>query len=118
MLAADVSQLATVARGEVILDTAMSYDGIAAVRVRARKTDGKVDFSDDGGAVAAAGVDPDGLVFPDRIAIADCSVNVTRRGVVWLPGFARSSDEWLAKLPELVAQGSLALYDALLELDD
>jgi hypothetical protein len=44
-------------------------------------------------------------------------VNVTRQGVVWLPGFARSSDQWLARLPELVAKGSLALYDALLELD-
>jgi hypothetical protein len=85
---------------------------------RARKREGRFDFSDDGGAIAAAGVDPASLVFPDRIAIEECSVNVTRQGVVWLPAFARSSDQWLAKLPELVAKGSLALYDALLELDD
>ena len=46
------------------------------------------------------------------------SVNVSRQGVVWLPGFARSEDEWLAQLPGLVADGSLALYEALLELED
>ena len=46
------------------------------------------------------------------------SVNVSRQGVVSLPGFARSSAEWLAKLPELVAQGSLALYETLLELEN
>lgn len=117
MLVTDVSELAKVARGEVILETALSYDGITPVRVRAGKSEGRFEFSDEGGAVDAAGVDPEDLVFPDRIAIGECEVNVTRRGVVWLPGFARSSDEWLAKLPDLVARGSLALYDGLLELD-
>jgi hypothetical protein len=38
--------------------------------------------------------------------------------VISLPGTSRSGDEWLAKLPELVAEGSLALYEALLELDN
>jgi hypothetical protein len=118
MLATDVSQFTRLARGEVILDPALSYDGTTPVQVRARWSEGRLDFSDDGGAVTAAGIDPASLVFPGRIVIGECSVNVTRHGVVWLPGFARSSDQWLAKLPELVAKGSLALYDALLELDD
>jgi hypothetical protein len=118
MLETDVSQFRELLRGEVILGSGMSYDGITPVRVRARKSEGRFDFSDDGGAVAAAGVDPAGLVFPARVAIEECSVNVTQQGVVWLPGFARSSDEWVARLPALVAKSSLALYDALLELDD
>jgi hypothetical protein len=115
VLAVDISKLA---RAELILDMGLSYDGITPVRIRAKRSEGRFNFSDDGGAVAAAGVDFTRLAFPDRVAIGRYSVNVTRQGVVWLPGFARSSDQWLAKLPDLVARGSIALYDALLELDE
>jgi len=38
--------------------------------------------------------------------------------VVFLAGFTSQSDERLAKLAEVVADGSLLLYEALLEVDD
>ena len=118
MLATGISSLRNVERGEVMLDTGLTYDGITPVRIRATKRDGRLEFSDDGGAVSAAAVDVRRLSFPESIAMGEYSTNVSRHGVVWLPGFARSDDGWLTKLPELVAAGSVALYEALLELDD
>ena len=118
MLATDISSLTNVERGELILDTGLSYDGITPVRIRVTKRGGRYEFSDDGGATATAGVDVSRLTFPESIRMGEYSTNVSRQGVVWLPGFSRSGDHWLAKLPELVAAGSLALYEALLELDD
>jgi hypothetical protein len=118
MLATGISSLSNVERGELILDTGLTYDGITPVRVRVTKRDGRLEFSDDGGAVAAAAVDVRRLSFPESIAMGEYATNVSRHGVVWLPGFARSGEGWLAKLSELVASGSIALYEALLELDD
>lgn len=117
MLATDVSSLRKLERAELVLTTGLTYDGISPVRVRVVKRPGHFDFSDDGGAVAAAGVDHGRLTFRDRIPMGEHSANVSRQGAVWLPGFGRSSDEWLRKLPELVAAGSLALYETLLELE-
>jgi len=113
----DLSSLARRERGELVLDTALTYDGITPVRIRARKREGRFDFSDGGGAVAAAGADWRRVTFERSIAVGECSANVSRRGVVSLPGFTSSGDERLARLPELVAEGSLALYQALLALD-
>jgi hypothetical protein len=118
MLATDISLLATVERGELVLETGLTYDGISPVLIRVVKREGRLEFSDDGGAVAAAAVDPKRFTFEDQIPIDDCAANVSRQGVVWLPGFSGSSEHWLAKLPELVATGSLALYETLLELED
>jgi hypothetical protein len=100
-----------------ILETGLTYDGIAPVRVHVTRREGRYEFSDGGGAVAAAGVRPSELRFDDRIELGQYDVNVSRKGVVSLPGFASSSPEWLAKLPELVAEGSVVLYEALLETD-
>jgi hypothetical protein len=100
-----------------ILETGLTYDGIAPVRVHVTKREGRYEFTDGGGAVAAAGVRPSELRFEDRIDLGQYDVNVSRKGVVSLPGFASSSPEWLAKLPELVAEGSVVLYEALLETD-
>jgi hypothetical protein len=118
VLAADISILENVQRGEVILETGLSYDGITPVCVRATKREGRFEFSDDGGAVTAAGLERRRLAFPASIAVGERSVNVSRQGAVWLPAFPRSSDQWLTKVPELVAEGSLALYAALIDLQD
>jgi hypothetical protein len=118
MLATDISSLKKLQRGEVVLHTGLTYDGSTPVRIRVKKREGRIEFSDDGGAVAAARADSTELRFPDSVDIGRYTANVSRHGVVFLPGFASSSDRWLAKLPELVAEGSLALYGALLELDD
>ena len=115
VLATDLTDLRKVQRGEVVLDTGLTYDGIRPVTVRVTKREGRWNFTDDGGAVAAAGTDGKGLTLPGSIELGDYSVNVSRAGEVSLPGFPRSSDEWLNKLPEVVAEGSLALYSALLD---
>jgi hypothetical protein len=118
MLATDISSLKELDRGELVLDTGLTYDGITPVRVRATKREGRFAFSDEGGAVAAAGLDGKRFRFAGSIALGRYAVNVSRQGVVSLPGTSRSGDEWLDKLPELVAEGSLALYETLLELDN
>ena len=82
-----------------------------------KRREGRYEFSDGGGAVAAAGVRPSELRFDDRIELGEYDVNVSRKGVVSLPGFASSSPDWLAKLPELVAEGSVVLYETLLEVE-
>jgi hypothetical protein len=118
MIAIDVSTLFTVERGEVVIDTDLTYDGIAPVRVRVTKREGRYEVSDDGGAVAAAGVERGWLAFGERISVGEYCVNVSRKGVVSLPASDRRGNEWLSKLPGLVAEGSCALYEALLELDE
>jgi hypothetical protein len=118
MIALDISSLRRLERVELLLPTGLTYDGISPVRIRVVKRDGRIDFSDEGGAVAAAGADPERLAFPVSLPLGEYSANVSRQGVVWLPGFRRSSDDWLAKLPGLVADGSLALYETLLDLED
>ena len=100
-----------------ILGTGLTYDGIAPVRIHVTKREGRYGFSDGGGAVAAAGARPSTLRLDRRIRLGEYEVNVSRTGVVSLPGFASSSEAWLAKLPALVAEGSLVLYGALLEID-
>jgi hypothetical protein len=100
-----------------ILETGRTYDGIEPVRVHVKRREDRYEFSDGGGAVAAAGVRPSELRFDDRIELGEYEVNVSRKGVVSLPGFASSSREWLAKLPELVAEGSVVLYEKLLEVE-
>ena len=118
VLASDISSLRKLGRSQLVLDTGLTYDGGTSVRVCATKREGRFEFSDEGGAVSAAGVDGEQIRFPESIAVGECSANVSRHGVVSLPGFARSSDQWLSKLPALVAECSLALYEALLELEE
>jgi len=113
-----LAPLAGIERGELVLEAGFRYDGIEPVLVHVTKRDGRLEFSDSGRAVAAAGVDPARLSFDDHIAMGEYSVNVSRKGVVFLAGFTSQSDEWLARLAELVADGSLLLYEALLEVDD
>jgi hypothetical protein len=114
----DVSTLFAVERGELVIDTGLTYDGITPVRVRVTKREGRYEVSDDGGAVAAAGVDQGWLAFGERIDVGEYCANVSRQGVVFLPGFARRGNDWISKLPGIVAEGSCALYEVLLELDE
>ena len=117
MIATDVLSLRGIERGELWLETGRSYDGVIPVRVRVVKRERRYSFDDDGGAVAASGARPP-RGFADRIQLsADREVNVSSRGVVSLPGFERSSDAWLLELPAVVADGSVALYVTLLELE-
>ena len=118
MITMDISTLFAVDRGELLLDTGLTYDGITPVRVRVTKREGRYEVSDDGGAVAAAGVDRGWLQFDERISVGDYCVNVSRQGVVSLPAIDRRGNDWISKLPGLVAEGSCTLYEALLELGE
>jgi hypothetical protein len=100
-----------------VLETGLTYDGVVPVEVHMRRRERRLEFTDGGGAVAAAGARPKALALPDHIDLGPYSVNVTRQGVVSLPGFTTQSEEWLARLPQMVAEGSVALYEALLDLD-
>jgi hypothetical protein len=109
--------LASVARGEAVVETGVTYDGNTSVLVRVSKRDGRYKVTDDGRAVSAAGVSGRRLAYPNRIDLDPYSANVSRQGVVWLPA-ATPSDEWLTTICTLVARGSVALYERLLELEE
>jgi hypothetical protein len=110
-----LSELAGLERCELIVDSGLSYDGHTPVRLHVKKRATRLDLSDGGGALAAAGVEHRDLELPDHIPFGDYSVNVSRMGVVFVGARSTSSKEWLAKIQELVVDGSLALYEALLE---
>ena len=63
--------LEDVERGETVLDSGLTYDGITPVLVHVTRREGRFEFSDGGGAVAAAGVRPSQLRFDDRIVMGD-----------------------------------------------
>jgi len=70
----------TVGRSGTVVETDLDYDGLTPISVRVTRRDGRYLFSDEGGAVAAAGVDPAELSFPDRIPLGQYSVNVSKQG--------------------------------------
>jgi hypothetical protein len=115
--AAQIADLAALERGELTIEGSITYDGLSPVRVRVGKRDRRYTVSDDGAAVSAAGIDTRRLALPEQIRLGEHSVNVSGRGVVWLPAVA-PSEEWLTRLCGLVEQGSVALYEQLLELDE
>jgi len=118
MIATDVSALESLERGEVVLETGSTYDGITPVLVHVTKRELRYEVTDGGGAVTAAGVDPKRLAFDDQITDGVYSVNVSRKGVVFVPiGPSNATAAWIEKVVELVADGSCALYRALLESD-
>lgn len=119
MIATDVSSLQGLERGELVLDTGLTYDGITPVLVHVTKRERRYSVSDGGGAVAAAGVGVKRLAFDDRITDGVYAVNVSRKGVVFVPVGPRSaSPEWIGKVIQLVAEGSCTLYRALLDSEE
>jgi hypothetical protein len=74
-------------------------------------------FSDDARAVAAAGRPSGWLPVAQRV-VGELDLNVNRRGVVFVASPDWRYDEWLHSLIERVADASLAVYEALLELDE
>jgi hypothetical protein len=112
-----LGELAASDRGELVVDTGLTYDGVTPVRLRVSRRDGRYKVTDDGEAVATAGVGTHRVAFPGHIPFGEYSVNVTRHGAVWLP-VVRADAEWLEAVCGLVASGSVALYERLLELEE
>jgi hypothetical protein len=95
----------------------VTYDGHEAVRVIARRRGDWVHFSDDARAVELAGRPPGWLPVAERV-VSELALNVNRRGVVFVSSPESRPEEWRRSLEERVADASLAVYEALLELDE
>ena len=100
-----------------MLDSGLRYGGTDPVLVHVSKREGRYSFSDRGEAFRLAGSRRTaGARRPTRSS-SEYVVNVSRRGEVFLPAVERRELAWLASLPQRIAEASVALYGALLELD-
>lgn len=88
------------------------YRAGAPVAVTRRTRGIRIDLDDGGRAVALAGR-PAGWMQAAERAVEVEGMNVNRRGVVFVQGFAGRDRD---RLERKVAAASLAVYDALLEL--
>src|SRR5690242_16205072 len=101
-------------RGEIDLDTGLTYAPGQPVRVRVRKRERRYDIDDGGRAVSAAGK-PSGWFARAQEVVAEHALNVNRGGSVFVPAVeGRDIHALVAK----VAETSVAVHAALLELDD
>ena len=101
-------------REELVLETGLSYREGEPVLVRLRRRGKRYDLRDDGRAVELAGP-PAGWRDGATAVVEAHGLNVSRTGVVFVPAVEGGVDRaWLTRR---VAETSLALYDALLELE-
>jgi hypothetical protein len=98
--------------GEVVLDAGGTYASGEPVRVRVRRRGRRYAIDDDGAAVRCAGA-PAGWLEVARRVVEEDSLNVNRRGVVFVPAVEGRD---IAGLAERVAGTSRAVHGALLEL--
>jgi hypothetical protein len=104
----------TVEWDEVRLDVGLAYAEGVPVFVTIRRRGRRYDLRDDGRAVELAG-QPEGWRAVAAAVVEACALNLTRSGVVSAPAVEGGVDrDWLARR---VAGASLAVYDALLELE-
>jgi hypothetical protein len=103
-------------RGEVVLDSGLTYGGSAPVLVRATKREGRYLFSDEGRALELADR-PAGWREAARRLETEFVVNVSRSGAVFLPAVQRRELAWLTTIAARIAEASAAFYSELLELD-
>jgi hypothetical protein len=102
--------------GEVELTSGLDYGDGEPVRVSVRKRGNRYDIDDRGRAVEKARVRGrrGWLELATRVATDD-ALNINRAGVVFVPAYEGRD---IAGLAERVAATSLAVYGALLELDE
>jgi hypothetical protein len=110
----ELSHLADYDRAEVTVRTGLTYDGVTPVVLTVSKRDQRYGVTDGGGAIATAGTTSDRVAFPDRIPVAGYEANVSRHGIVCLSAVA-PTPLWLETICDIVACGSVALYEALLD---
>jgi len=103
-------------RGEARLETGRSYDGTLPLVVLARKRPGHWIFSDEARGVDAAGR-PRGWLEIARRVVEEEVMNINLRGVVFMSAGERSDNTWRHSILARVADSSVAVYEALLELD-
>ena len=96
------------------LETGLAYTEGEPVLVTIRRRGRRYDLRDDGRALELAGR-PAGWREAAAAAVGTFDLNLTRTGVVFAPAVEGGIDRgWLARR---VAEASLAVYDALLELE-
>jgi hypothetical protein len=101
-------------RDDVVLETGLAYVEGEPVLVTSRKRGRRYELRDDGWAVELAGR-PRGWRERATAVVDAYDLNLTRTGVVFVPAVEGGVDrDWLVGR---VAEASLALYDALLELE-
>jgi hypothetical protein len=99
---------------ETTVEPGAAYGDGEAVAIRIRRRGRRFRLDDGGRAVAKAGRHPGWLEVATEVAEA-FSLNVNRRGVVFVPAVEGGLDRaWLARR---VADCSVAVHDALVELD-
>jgi hypothetical protein len=104
----------TIERDEVVVDTGLMYTEAEPVLVRIRRRGRRFELRDDGRALELAGRTAGWRECATQVVDA-YDLNVTRTGVVFVPAVEGGVDrDWRAGR---VAETSLALYDALLELE-
>lgn len=103
-------------RGEARLDTGLRYGGARPLVILARRSPGHYSFSDEAGAVVAAGR-PYGWLDVAREVVDADAMNINLRGVVSMGAVERRDTAWLHSIAARVADTSLAVYQALLELE-
>lgn len=109
-----IDALFGVERGELVLDSGLRYTEGEPVEVRVRKRLHRYSLDDDGAAVRLAGRPPGWLDVAQQV-VAEFWLNINRRGVVCVGSVYPRKLDWLASR---VAETSLAVYEALLELDE
>jgi hypothetical protein len=101
-------------RDEVVVDSGRRYTEGRPVEVRIRKRQHRFDIDDDGRAVRLAGKPPGWLPVAERV-VEEFSLNVNRRGVVFV---GTVYPDWVDRLASRIGEASLAVYEALLELEE
>jgi ankyrin repeat protein len=100
-------------RGEIELDTGLEYARDLPVRIHVRKRGIRYELDDLGGAFAAAGEPEDWMPVAERV-VAAVGLNVNRPGRVFVQ-VVEGRD--LDRLVRQVAEASLAVYVALLDVE-
>jgi hypothetical protein len=104
----------TLERDEVVVDSGLAYTEGEPALVRIRRRGRRYELWDDGRALELAGR-PAGWRECATAVVDAHDLNATRTGVVFVPAVEGGVDrDWLARR---VAETSVALYDALLELE-
>jgi len=101
-------------RGEVVVDTGLTYIEAEPVRIRVRKRSHRYDLDDGGTATRLAGKPHRWHEVADRV-VAEEGFNVNRRGIVFVQAV---EGRYLAALALRLADSSVAVFAALLDLSD
>jgi hypothetical protein len=112
---AQVSAAAGSVRGETVMDAGLWYAPGDPVCVRAVRREQRLSVADDGAAIEKAGRPARWRDVADQVERA-LIVNVSRRGVVWLPVVAAGPS--FDAVVQRIAEASLDFYQSLLELHD